>query len=76
MSQDFNPVSAHQKNLPSHIHPQAIISVQGKIGKNKELSGNMLVCRNTETCAVNFDGRESIGEDLEYFWDFGSFEYE
>jgi len=69
---------AKHKAPPSVVQPhlQAFISVQGKIGKNKELSDNTLLCKNVETCSVNFDGRNSQGENVEYFWDFGDFQYE
>ncbi|MDD3302146.1 MAG: PKD domain-containing protein, partial [Candidatus Gracilibacteria bacterium] len=57
--------------------PIAKISLQGVLGKDKELIGNKLICRNTLSCSVNFDGRNSFDEsDLIYSWDFGNGEYD
>ncbi|PZM86730.1 hypothetical protein DLH72_00195 [Candidatus Gracilibacteria bacterium] len=46
------------------------IKVQGKIGKNKILTENKLVC--IKTCSVNFDGSSSSGSYKELVWDFGN----
>ncbi|MFK7779972.1 MAG: thermonuclease family protein [Candidatus Gracilibacteria bacterium] len=46
------------------------IIIQGKIGSNKKLDGNILTCY--DTCSVNFDGRESTGNIKKYSWDFGN----
>ena len=48
------------------------IQVQWKIGQNKELLDNKLICY--ETCSVNFDASESIWNISSYYWDFWNWE--
>jgi|GEM_PF-1239134 len=53
--------------------PKAKISLQGKLGNNKKLQENKLICYNTFECSVNFTGKESLDlerNSLDYFWDF------
>ncbi|NDK08812.1 hypothetical protein EOM39_06250, partial [Candidatus Gracilibacteria bacterium] len=66
------------KAIEYNIKPIARISLQGKLGKNKELIGNKLICKNSKTCSVNFDGSDSTDankDNLDFFWDFGNGEY-
>ncbi len=48
------------------------IQVQWKIGQNKELLNNKLICY--ESCSVNFDASESIWNISSYYWDFWNWE--
>lgn len=48
----------------------AYIQLQGKIWENKIVSENKIICKDVEFCSVNFDGSLSIGEKLNYSWDF------
>ncbi|MDD3793701.1 MAG: PKD domain-containing protein [Candidatus Gracilibacteria bacterium] len=57
------------------VEPKSIITLQGKLSKNKILEDNKMICINSESCSINFDGSESFGEELNYFWDFGNGEY-
>ncbi len=53
--------------------PNAKISLQGKLGKDKKQEGNSLVCYDTLECSVNFTGKESFDlerNSLDYFWNF------
>ncbi|MDD2870881.1 MAG: thermonuclease family protein [Candidatus Gracilibacteria bacterium] len=49
---------------------ESIITIQGKIGKNKTITGNSITC--FDTCSINFDGSESTGNIQKYSWDFGN----
>lgn len=57
-----------------NIAPVAKITLQGKIGKNKTLKKNSLICYD-EQCSVNLTAEESFDPDskkLSYFWEFGN----
>jgi len=57
--------------------PIAKISLQWVLWKDKELIWNKLICRNTLSCSVNFDWKNSFDEnDLIYSWDFWNWEYD
>jgi len=62
-----------------NIAPIAKITIQWTIWKNKELIWNKLICKNSKTCSVNFDWRESSdanSDNLDFFWDFWNWVYE
>ncbi|NVP18032.1 hypothetical protein HUU51_04925 [Candidatus Gracilibacteria bacterium] len=63
------------ENKYSILEPKAIITLQGKLSKNKILDDNKITCFGSDNCSINFDGSGSIGEELTYFWDFGNGEY-
>lgn len=52
------------------IAPQALITLQWKLSQQKELIGKKIICKEVDTCSVNFDGSNSVGKNLTYFWDF------
>jgi hypothetical protein len=52
------------------IEPEAKITLQWRLSKNKNLDWNKLVCFWVESCSVNFTWENSIWEKLTYFWDF------
>ncbi len=61
-----------EKTISSDIDIEAIIELQWKIGTDKVLSKNRIVCY-SDACSVNFDWRASKwGKSLQYFWDFGN----
>lgn len=49
---------------------KSIIEVQWKIWDDKLLSRDKIICKNTDECSVNLDGRSSKWENLSFFWDF------
>lgn len=57
------------------VEPKSIITLQWKLSKNKILEDNKMICINSESCSINFDGSESFWEELNYFWDFWNGEY-
>ncbi len=62
-----------EKMRQTNTPPQAKISIQWKLAKNKKLESNKLVCYDTLECSINFTGKESIDlekNSLDYFWDF------
>ncbi|MDD3144491.1 MAG: PKD domain-containing protein [Candidatus Gracilibacteria bacterium] len=59
------------ENIYKKTKLEAIISLQGKITKNKVLEGKKIICYDVDTCSINLDGGNSKGEDISFFWDFG-----
>ncbi len=62
----------NEKEINNTREVIAKISVQWKIGKNKILKDNKLICY--ETCSVNFDWRGSGWNIKKYSWDFWNWE--
>nr|MDD3720266.1 thermonuclease family protein [Candidatus Gracilibacteria bacterium] len=62
------------ENLENVKKPIAKINLQGIISKNKEISGNKLTCKNSETCSVNLTSEEN-DKNFTYLWDFGNGEF-
>lgn len=48
---------------------QSQITLQ-KLAKNIWVSGNQIICKNVDTCHINFDGRNSSWNIKKYFWNF------
>ncbi|MDD2907158.1 MAG: PKD domain-containing protein [Candidatus Gracilibacteria bacterium] len=63
------------ENIYKKIPLQSIISLQGKLTKNKTLEGKKITCFLVDSCSINLTGGDSKGEDLSYFWDFGDDDY-
>ncbi|MBW7954754.1 hypothetical protein H3C61_02995 [Candidatus Gracilibacteria bacterium] len=60
------------KDTKDYVKPKAVISLQGKLTINKVLEKNKVTCFDLDECSINFDGSESEGKKLKYFWDFGN----
>ncbi|MDD4151374.1 MAG: lamin tail domain-containing protein, partial [Candidatus Gracilibacteria bacterium] len=67
-----NNLSNNQKKETLIQEIKSVIEVQGKIGSDKILSTDRIICKDTDECSINFDGRGSKGDKLSYFWDFGN----
>lgn len=60
---------------PQNHPPEAIIALQGTVGKTKIHEGNSVKCIGVDECNINLTGEQSYDLDrdkLTYLWDFGN----